>query len=162
MPVARGRRSGRDRREDEQPDRPPLPLPFDFVALGVPISVQSPSEAAVRRWQIVVADAARAAVPRRRGGYSPAAGDVEATVVYFYRTRPLDTDNMIKPILDAIKGIVYIDDKQVVDVHAAVRAMSGTYDLSEVTNVLWQAIGEGEPFVYVRVRPLPEPLEVLP
>jgi len=90
------------------------------------------------------------------------ADDVEATVAYFYQSRPLDTDNMIKPILDAIKGIVYIDDEQVVDVHAAVRAMHGTYDLSEVTNVLWQAIDAGEPFVYVRVRPLPQPLEVLP
>lgn len=161
MLVARDRRR-RDRQEDEQPDRPPLPLPFDFVALGVPVSVQSTSEAAVRRWQKVVADAARAAVPQRRGGYSPVAGDVEATVAYFYRSRPLDTDNMIKPILDAIKGIVYIDDKQVVDVHAAVRAMRGAYDLSEVTDVLWQAIDEGDPFVYVRVRPLPEPLEALP
>ena len=160
--MARSRRTEWGRRDEEQEDRPPLPLPFDFVALGVPMSVQSKSEAAVRRWQKVVADAARAALPRRRGGYGPAVGDLEATVVYFYQTRPLDTDNMIKPILDAMKGIVYIDDKQVVDVHAGVRAMSGTYDLREVTDLLWQAIGESEPFVYVRVRPLPEPLEVLP
>jgi hypothetical protein len=137
-------------------------LPFDFVATGVPISKQSTVAAAVERWQQVVTEAARTAVPRRRGGYSPAVGELEATVVYFYRTPPLDTDNMIKPILDAIKGIVYADDGQIVDLHAGVRALSTNYDFEEATDVLWLAYEDGEPFVYVRIQPLADPLEALP
>jgi crossover junction endodeoxyribonuclease RusA len=142
--------------------RPALPLPFDFVVFGVPLSKQGRSPAAVQRWQQVVANAARDAVPRRRGGHRPAGGGLAVTLVYFYQEPPLDTDNMIKPILDAMKGIVYKDDRQVVDLHAAVRAMRGPYDLSEVTDVLWQAIDASEPFVYVSVRAISEPPEVLP
>jgi hypothetical protein len=89
-------------------------------------------------------------------------GLLVVTLVYFYRTPPLDTDNMIKPILDGMKKIVYDDDKQVVDLHAGVRAMDGAYDLDEVPNVLWLAIDAGDPFVYLRVCSAPEPLEVLP
>jgi crossover junction endodeoxyribonuclease RusA len=111
-----------------------------------------------------VAAAALAAVPRRRGGYSAVPDDLAVTLVYFYRSSPLDTDNMIKPILDAMKGIVFNDDCQVVDLHAGVRAMIGAYDLDvdEVTDVLWLAFDAREPFVYVRVRAIPEPLEILP
>jgi crossover junction endodeoxyribonuclease RusA len=91
------------------------------------------------------------------------ADDVEVTLVHFYRGEPaLDTDNMIKPILDAMKGTVFTDDRQVVDVHAGARNSNGTYDIDQVSDVLWTALDAAEPFVYVRVRPLPEQLEVLP
>jgi len=40
--------------------------------------------------------------------------------------------------------------------------MQGTYDQSEVTTVLWLAIDEAEPFVYVRASSTPEHLKVLP
>jgi hypothetical protein len=89
--------------------------------------------------------------------------DVEVTVVHFYReAASLDTDNMIKPILDAVKGIVFADDRQVVDVRAGARALRGSYDLGEVSDVLWTAINKVEPFVYVGVRPLQDPLKVMP
>jgi crossover junction endodeoxyribonuclease RusA len=162
MPMAWAKRAGAHRQTNEQTSQPPLPLPFDFVVCGVPVSRQSTSSAAVERWQQVVADAARAAMPRRRGGHSPVPNDLAVTLAYFYRSRPLDTDNMIKPILDAMKGIVFNDDCQVVDLHAGVRGMSGAYELDEVTDVLWLAFDAGEPFVYVHVRAIPEPLEILP
>jgi crossover junction endodeoxyribonuclease RusA len=139
-----------------------LALPIDFVISGVPVSVQSRATAAMDRWHLAVAAAARAARPRRRGGYDASAGRLAVTLVYFYLTPPLDTDNMIKPILDAMRGIVYEDDKQIVDLHAGIREMRGAYDLSEVSDVLWSAIDAGDPFVYVHVDAAPEPLEALP
>jgi len=151
---------GRGRRVDEQTESTLLPL--DFVVSGIPVSRQTTSPAAVQRWQQTVAAAARSAIPRRRGGHDPSTEHLAVTLVYFYRSPPLDTDNMIKPILDAMKGIVYDDDCQVVDLHAAVREMRGSYDLRNVTNALWLAIDAGDPFVYVHVDVVPEPLEALP
>jgi len=140
----------------------PTLLPLDFVVVGIPVSRQTTSPSALQRWQQTVAAAARSAMPRRRGGNGPSTGHLTVTLVYFYQSPPLDTDNMIKPILDAMKGIVYRDDCQVVDLHAAVREMSGSYDLTNVTNVLWLALDASDPFVYLHVDVVPEPLEALP
>jgi crossover junction endodeoxyribonuclease RusA len=136
-------------------------LPVELVVHGVPVSVQSRATASMDRWQRTVAAVARAALPRRRGA-DLAEGRLAATLVYFYLTPPLDTDNMIKPILDAMKGIVFEDDQQIVDLHAGVREMRGAYDLDEVSNLLWSALDAGDPFVYVRVDAAPDPLEALP
>ena len=43
------------------------------------------------------------------------AGPVAVTITYFYNTTPLDVDNIPKPILDGLKGMVYQDDDQVFD-----------------------------------------------
>ena len=48
--------------------------------------------------------------------------DVEVEIIYSALTEPdhqLDVDNYIKPTLDALKGIAYIDDKQVRNVSSA-------------------------------------------
>ena len=39
----------------------------------------------------------------------------------------LDLDNMAKPILDAMTGIVWEDDKQLTDLYSARRSLDGAY-----------------------------------
>ena len=38
------------------------------------------------------------------------------TVMYFYESGSMDIDNLPKPISDALKGLVYLDDEQVTDI----------------------------------------------
>ncbi len=38
------------------------------------------------------------------------------TITYFYEETTMDVDNIPKPISDALKGLVYVDDSQVNDV----------------------------------------------
>jgi len=46
---------------------------------------------------------------------TPFTGDLYARIIWFYKGRyEGDVDNIIKPILDAIRGIVYQDDRLVV------------------------------------------------
>jgi Holliday junction resolvase RusA-like endonuclease len=53
-----------------------------------------------------------------RGGHSPHHGPVELTVRVFRPRAQGDLDNTLKVLLDALNGIAYVDDSQVVALHA--------------------------------------------
>ena len=59
--------------------------------------------------------------------------DVE---IFFQAKTPLraDVDNIIKPILDALKGIVYLDDSQVRSVRAIALPSDDAYSISGWTS----------------------------
>lgn len=44
-----------------------------------------------------------------------ATGWVMLQITYFYDSDQMDVDNIVKPIQDAMKGLAYVDDKQVSD-----------------------------------------------
>lgn len=46
------------------------------------------------------------------------AGDVAVTVRVFRAQRSGDLDNRLKVLLDALRGVAYGDDKQVIEIHA--------------------------------------------
>ena len=46
------------------------------------------------------------------------------TITYFHGSDPLDVDNIPKPILDALKGLVYSDDSHVSDLLCRKRDLS--------------------------------------
>ena len=93
-------------------------LPWDFIVLGVPASVQSKSPTRLR-WKAVVASAARAAWPI---GDPPLQDKLQIHITCYHDSAPpLDVDNMLKPIQDALIGIVYLDDDQLTDTHGYLR-----------------------------------------
>ena len=49
---------------------------------------------------------------------APIHGDVEVTVKWYRQRRAGDLDNRIKILLDAMKGIAFVDDKQIRRIHA--------------------------------------------
>ena len=57
----------------------------------------------------------QSAAQRRWDAEPPASGSVAVTITYFFDDAPLDVDNIPKPILDALTGLVYSDDSQVSD-----------------------------------------------
>ena len=46
---------------------------------------------------------------------SPFVGEVMVVITYYFKGGALDVDNMPKPILDALNGLVYADDRQITD-----------------------------------------------
>ncbi len=76
------------------------------------------------------------------------------TLVYFHSEAQLDTDNIIKPVQDALKGITYSDDRQVTDVFAARRELTGRFGIATMTPRLAGAITMGQTFLYVRLLPV--------
>ncbi len=68
-----------------------------------------------------------------------------------YDRDPVDIDNIIKPIQDALVGVVYEDDVLITDVDAHRRPLTGTFDLTRCPSLLIQGVVAGEECVYVRV-----------
>ncbi|MEE9295719.1 MAG: RusA family crossover junction endodeoxyribonuclease, partial [Phycisphaerae bacterium] len=84
--------------------------PIHLLVPGTPVSCQS-KRAALVAWKRKVASMARARVR------TPVVDDELAVcITHFYKTLPrCDTDNMAKPICDAMNAIVYRDDWQIVE-----------------------------------------------
>ena len=58
----------------------------------------------------------RIAAGRIWGDNSQLAEEIMVTITYVYADSPMDiVDNVPKPILDGLKGLVYFDDSQVTD-----------------------------------------------
>jgi hypothetical protein len=73
-------------------------------------------------------------------------------MTFFYRTLPdFDTDNISKPICDALNGIVYHDDHQLGERHARRRDINGSYQIQGIDPELAAAIGDGDDFVYIEI-----------
>jgi crossover junction endodeoxyribonuclease RusA len=127
----------------------------EFVVLGTPSTAQTGRARAKRRaaWKEKVAAAARA-----RWQAAPLGFGVEASVVivYFHVDRVVaDVDSIIKPILDALTGVVYMDDKQVVQVTARRTPLSGMRIFPSGNAEVVAGLAKGDDFVWAAVRGAP-------
>jgi hypothetical protein len=83
---------------------------------------------------------------------APLAGiSLRLTIVYLCEAAPADTDNIIKPILDAIVGLVIEDDLLVSDVDGHRRFLTERIVLASLPPLLQSALLSGTECVYVRV-----------
>jgi putative PIN family toxin of toxin-antitoxin system len=60
---------------------------------------------------------------------------------------------MAKPILDAMEGIVYTNDKQVKNLHAEWCDIEGSYIVRFMSPIVAAALSAGKEFLWVRVSP---------
>ena len=77
--------------------------------------------------------------------------DLCLTIVYLCDDSPPDTDNIIKPIQDALIGFVYEDDSLIADVDSHRRFLSDPIDLSSLPRLLVEGVLTGKECVYVKV-----------
>lgn len=73
-------------------------------------------------------------------------------ITFYYNTLPdFDTDNVSKPICDALIGVAYSDDNQL-SVRIARRLnINGSYRIRGINPELAVAIAEGNDFVFVEI-----------
>ncbi len=128
-----------------------MPLPLEFVVAGRPVSLQA-SSWGLRRWREQVGSAAQKywiEAPINKS-------DIMVTILCFLDGARPDVDNIPKPILDALKGLVYDDDSLVSDLICRVRHISG--DAQRVGNLpllVRQSLGDLDEFLYVRLEVSP-------
>lgn len=122
-------------------------IPFDFTVKGPPLSQQARG-ASRKKWRARVERAART---RLLNGCSPVADEVALSIVYYYEGDTPDVDNIIKPIQDALEGLVYVDDGQVVKAECAKVSIDRSFTIRGASSALLQAFSERDPFVHVRV-----------
>jgi len=128
-------------------------MKFEFLIPKRPLSLQAKARR-LNAWKAFVHEKAASAWKYS----SVQTGDVQVTLVYLCGEPPPDTDNIVKPILDAMKGLVFVDDATVSDVLSHRRPLTGNFDLTRLPPLLLQGIVTGDECVYVQVRSS-QPLE---
>lgn len=124
-------------------------FPFEFVIFDRPLSVQAdsgPKEA----WVGVVK---RMADLHWNSRGAATEDPVYFSIGNFYEAdiNQPDADNIIKPVQDALQGIVYVNDRQVVDSLGFKRQLRDGIAVSASLEEIWEALETGEEFVHVAV-----------
>lgn len=136
-------------------------FPWDFTVTGVPASLQG---SGVKRadWKRRVAAAASELWPADE---PPVEHPLAALVAFFHRGQPVDVDNMLKPTLDGLIGVTYVEDALVEQVVGVRYDLDRRVRLERLSPVLARAVvaatEHGGPFVYVRLNSVLELEEVL-
>ena len=122
-------------------------MPFEFVIDGPPVSQQARRRSRVKEWTKQVHNVAET----RWDTASPFVGEVMVTITYLYEGASLDVDNISKPILDALKGLVYSDDAQVSDLLCRKRDLNGDLRIQNPSSVLMETLRHSEQFLHITV-----------
>ena len=123
-----------------------MALPFEFALDGPPASQQARRRSLVQQWMQNV----RSAAQRHWDGSPPASGPVMVSIVYVFDSTPMDVDNIPKPILDALIGLVYFDDSQVIDLTCRMRRWDPDLRNATPSPVFDEFLHNHSEFVYVR------------
>ncbi len=127
---------------------------LEFLIPRRPLSLQTRNRNDLQGWKRLVAREAAALWGSRPPIRS---GDLRLTIVYLSDEYPPDTDNIIKPIQDALEGIVIVDDILVSDVQSHRRLYWQTFKTRRLPALLRSGLLIGAECVYVRLsytRPL--------
>lgn len=81
----------------------------------------------------------------------PFAREVMVIITYFFDGASLDVDNVPKPILDALKSLIYSDDSQVSDLLCRKRDLNGDLRIQDPSVVLLETLRNSEQFLHISV-----------
>jgi crossover junction endodeoxyribonuclease RusA len=102
---------------------------FEFIVEGPAISLRAKKNNARRyqKWIRTIRSAAQKEWPINRQPTN--CPSITVNITNYYTVAPPDVDNVIKPILDALETVVYVDDQQV---H---KVISEKFDLTNVSSL---------------------------
>lgn len=124
-------------------------LPFEFIVEGPPVSHQTKNRVRLKAWKSRVRYAAEKILPT---GTIPVAGAVTFTVTYFYENDSPDVDNIIKPIQDALIGLIYVDDDQIMETSSRKKDINGAYKIRGASPIVIEGFLNGSEFLHIAVR----------
>lgn len=129
-------------------------LPFEFVIEDTPKSQQAESFSK-NKWRAKVLNEA---LKLWVVGDKPTTEKVQITIMHFYKfIATPDIDNILKPIIDALKGLVYVDDNQVTDIIGRKRDVLEQFSVDNASPLLRRSLTKSVEFVYVKVEIAPDP-----
>ena len=135
-----------------------MALPFEFVIDGPPVSQQARRRERIRQWSQEVRSVAG---QYWLAGELPETGSIKVTITYFFDSAAPDVDNIPKPMLDALNGLVYLDDEQVTDVLCRKRNLNNDLRVENPSSVLTEGLSRGNEFLHVLVEEAPDQQEVI-
>jgi Holliday junction resolvase RusA-like endonuclease len=124
-------------------------LPFEFTVAGQPFSHQSRYKDKLEAWR----QAVRAAAFARWGIVASLAVPLRIAVTYYHEEMGgrIDNDNLLKPIQDALIGLVYADDSLITDTVVRKTSIDGLFRVKGLSLVVLTALAKGDRFVHVVV-----------
>jgi Holliday junction resolvase RusA-like endonuclease len=132
--------------------------PLEFVIPQRPVSQQARRQARLREWKEFVAEHARLAINEPR---ELASEPVALKLLYVYEEAALDIDNILKPIQDALIGVLLEDDSVITDVEIRRRWLRTAFTINAVSPTLATGLALGREFVWLALSDAP-PQDVLP
>ena len=135
-------------------------LPFEFIVEGPPLSHQTASRRRLAAWRNKVRAAAQV---RWKQSAIPAAERLQIVIVYYHdgESVRMDNDNLMKPIQDALNGLVYEDDRQVTDARVRKTSLDGAFRVRGISATLAIGFSRGVEFLHIRVDSAPDHEELL-
>ena len=124
------------------------PLLIDFAVIGKPVSLRS--RKTKQLWQSLVAEAAQ----ERLGKTFRLDGKLDMQIDWFSRKyqNTADVDNILKPIVDALKNIIYVDDNQVSSISARHHDTNSVITfISEPVYIIEPLLAGEREYVYIRI-----------
>jgi Holliday junction resolvase RusA-like endonuclease len=133
--------------------------PFEFFVEGPPLSQQTRYPARLRNWKAYV----RSEAARLWSVRTPYEGPLKLTLVYYHERESvlIDHDNMVKPIQDALSGLVYRNDRQITDAQTRKTNIDGRFRVRHLSPAYARAFAAGKQFVYIRIEEAPSHDELL-
>ncbi len=123
-------------------------IPIEFTFEGPPLSLQSKNGTRKRAYKQTIENAARLVLP---ADFTLLSKNLEIKITYYYEDDAPDVDNIIKPIQDALIGVIYLDDQQIADTRSRKRDINSSYKIRNVSVCLLQAFSNGQDFVHVKI-----------
>jgi hypothetical protein len=128
---------------------------LEFLVAGTPVSLQG-KRASIDRWKNEVADAAQRRIQSVVDWTYLQPEPLALTIFYFpVAAMGGDVDNIVKPILDALIGVVYVDDQIVERVTVQKFEPTASWSFANPSEQLAAALDlasiESLPVVYVHV-----------
>jgi crossover junction endodeoxyribonuclease RusA len=135
-------------------------LPFEFIVDGPPVSHQTRHAARLHAWQQTVRLAAAQRWPTMT---PPVRVRLRFTVTYYHDgvSVRIDNDNLVKPIQDALNGLVYADDQQITDTVVRKTDLNGSFRVRGMSPILAEGFCRGTEFLYIRVEVAPDHEELI-
>lgn len=130
-----------------------MALPFECIIDGPPVSQQARRRERVHQWGREVR---RVAEQYWSTEELPVDSSIIITITYFYDGSAMDVDNLPKPIIDALKGLVFLDDGQVTDLLCRKRSLRRKFRILNPSSVLAEGLSRGNEFLYIVVEEAPD------
>ena len=124
-----------------------MPIPFEMIMEQAPVSSQTRRRHRFHEWRQDLESAAR----QIWGLDTPVTHPIMVTITYFFDDTPVDVDNIPKPVLDALKGLVFRDDSQVYDLLCRKRDRADNLRFDRPPRNLIHALNNSRQVIHVKV-----------
>jgi len=125
---------------------------FEFIIDGPPITQYSRHREGLHNWKDLVRAEAERLWPQ---GNLPSNGTLHITITYYYENSPVDTSGIVKPITDALIGLVYNDNSQIDELTLSRQDLYGSFRIPDFSPVLAEGFGRSHEFLHVKIDGLP-------